>query len=203
MTVDMVADITIEGANITLMHDNLNIVIDAIVMSQKKAVVVQTFNLELALRFLLTPNKENVILVLQFCKRFHGTSYCKFHCWSLVSSVLRLRRVKSRMYNHHTVYIIGDAKASQNNPITKKYNQYFLALVIDYTNDQIVDSECSATVGATNRFVYSLFVGRKINDPNIEIDIQRRYHGSSQKALIVAFNDAKTKYEQAKTALST
>lgn len=42
MTVDMVADITIEGANITLMHDNLNIVIDAIVMSQKKAVVVQT-----------------------------------------------------------------------------------------------------------------------------------------------------------------
>src|SRR5699024_7493085 len=127
--------------------------------------------------------KENVILVLQFCKRFHGTSYCKFHCWSLVSSVLRLRRVKSRMYNHHTVYIIGDAKASQNNPITKKYNQYFLALVIDYTNDQ--------------------FVGRKINDSNIEIDIQRRYHGSSQKALIVAFNDAKIKYEQAKTALST
>ncbi|MDY0394592.1 DUF3870 domain-containing protein [Virgibacillus halophilus] len=107
------------------------------------------------------------------------------------------------MYNQHTIYVIGDAKASQNNPITKKFSQFFLALVIDYDNDEIVDSECSATVGLTNRFVHSLFAGRKMDDSMIEQDIRQRYHGASQKALIVAFHDAKNKYVQAKAALST
>ncbi|MDY0404767.1 DUF3870 domain-containing protein [Virgibacillus sp. 179-BFC.A HS] len=107
------------------------------------------------------------------------------------------------MYHQHTIYVIVDAKAPQNNPITKKYSQFFLALVIDYDRDEIVDSECSATVGLTNRFVQSLFTGQKIDDDMIEENIRNRYHGSSQKALIVAFNEAKNKYIQAKAALST
>jgi len=107
------------------------------------------------------------------------------------------------LYNQNTVYVIGDAKAPQNNPITKKYSQFFLALVIDVTNDEIIDSECSSTIQLTNQFVRSLFIGRHIFDANVEEDIRRRYMGASQKALIVAFHDAKYKYEQAKAALTT
>jgi len=106
------------------------------------------------------------------------------------------------MYNQNTVYVIGDAKSPQNNPITKKYSQFFLALVVDAVSGEIVDSECSATIGLTNRFIHSLLVGRHVDDPAIVKDIRKRYVGSSQKALIVAYHDAKSKYEQAKTALS-
>ncbi|WP_338751160.1 DUF3870 domain-containing protein [Bacillus sp. FJAT-52991] len=104
------------------------------------------------------------------------------------------------MYDKNTIFIIGDAKASQNNPITKKYNQYFLAIVVDQTDGKIIDVECSATVDITKHFVRSLFIGRHIDDPSIVEDISQRYFGSSQKALIVAFNDAQKKY-QAITAL--
>ncbi|GGB45883.1 DUF3870 domain-containing protein [Virgibacillus dakarensis] len=106
------------------------------------------------------------------------------------------------MYNQKTIYVIGDAKSPQNNPITKKYSQFFLALVIDVTSDEIVDSECSSTIQLTNQFVRSLFIGRKVDDDKVEEDIRKRYLGSSQKALIVAFYDAKNKYEQAKAALT-
>ncbi|MEN1969889.1 DUF3870 domain-containing protein [Lentibacillus sp. N15] len=107
------------------------------------------------------------------------------------------------MYNQNTIYVIGDAKAPQNNPITKKYSQFFLALVIDATTNEIVDSECSATIQLTNQFVRSLFISRNVNDDSLEEDIRQRYQGASQKALIVAFHDAKHKYEQAKAALTT
>lgn len=107
------------------------------------------------------------------------------------------------MYNEHTVFVIGDAKASQNNPITKQYSQFFLALVVDVTNDEVIDSECSSTLRLTNQFVCSLFTGWRIDDPEVEEGIRRRYLGASQKALVVAFRDAKNKYEQAKAALAT
>lgn len=107
------------------------------------------------------------------------------------------------MYSCDTMYVIGDAKAPQNNPITKKYSQFFLALVIDTSDDKIVDSECSSTIQLTNQFVRSLFIGRTIFDDSVEAEIRKRYLGASQKALIVAFQNAKYKYEQAKAALTT
>ncbi|WP_203363733.1 DUF3870 domain-containing protein [Bacillus sp. REN10] len=100
------------------------------------------------------------------------------------------------MYDKNTIFIIGDAKAPQNNPITKKYNQYFLAIVVDETDGKIIDVECSATVDITKRFVQSLFIGRYIDDPSIAEDISQRYFGSSQKALMVAFNDVQKKYQE-------
>lgn len=107
------------------------------------------------------------------------------------------------MYNQNTLFVIGDAKASQNNPITKQYSQFFLALVIDTTNDEVIDSECSSTIQLTNQFVRSLFIGCQVDDDKVEDEINKRYHGASQKALVVAFRDAKSKYEQAKAALTT
>ncbi|WP_338778514.1 DUF3870 domain-containing protein [Metabacillus sp. FJAT-52054] len=107
------------------------------------------------------------------------------------------------MFHEETVFIIGDAQVSQNNPISKVFSQFFLGVVVDTSNGRIVDAECSATIDLTVRFVRSIFVGRLIEDEEIITSIQKRYFGSSQKALIVAFRDAQRKYKQQFAALST
>lgn len=106
------------------------------------------------------------------------------------------------MFHDQIIYIIGDSQVSQNNPISKQYNQFFLAVAIDRSNGIIAEVECSATVQLTVKFVASLMVNRHILDEQIIEHLQNRYHGSSQKALIVAFKDVQRKYSQI-TALPT
>lgn len=99
------------------------------------------------------------------------------------------------MYDRETVYIVGDAKSPENNPIMKQYQAFFVAFVIHRVSGEIVDAECSATVPITKKFVSSLFVGKNMLDVDgIIHEINSRYFGSSQKALIVAFKDALKKY---------
>ncbi|SCW74449.1 protein of unknown function [Paenibacillus tianmuensis] len=101
-------------------------------------------------------------------------------------------------YDKDTVYVVGDAQTSLNNPITQQYSAFFIGLVVDTTNHKIVDAGCSSTIPLTSQFVRSLFVGQSILafEP-IADEIKRRYHGSSQKAIIVAFKDAQKKYQMA------
>jgi hypothetical protein len=102
------------------------------------------------------------------------------------------------MYHADTVYIIGDAQSSLNNPITQQYNAFFIGLVVDCTNDKIIDAGCSSTIQLTSDFVRSIFLGHTMNDLDaIGQEIRQRYFGSSQKALIVAFKDAQKKYKLA------
>ncbi|AWE08570.1 hypothetical protein DCE79_14860 [Lysinibacillus sp. 2017] len=106
------------------------------------------------------------------------------------------------MFHDQIIYIIGDAQVSQNNPISKQYNQFFLGIAIDRSNGIIVEVDCSATVQLTVKFIASIMVNRSIHDDQIIEHLQNRYHGSSQKALIVAFKDVQRKYNQI-TALPT
>ncbi|MDF2040215.1 DUF3870 domain-containing protein [Bacillus sp. CMF12] len=101
------------------------------------------------------------------------------------------------MYRQNTVYIIGDSKTSLNNPIMQKYNGFFIGLVIDRETDEIVDAECSSTINLTSLFIKSIFVGKSILEADkVMEDIESRYFGSSQKALMVAFKNAHIKYTQ-------
>ncbi|MBA4536366.1 DUF3870 domain-containing protein [Bacillus aquiflavi] len=101
------------------------------------------------------------------------------------------------MYSPHTIYIIGDAKAPNNNPITQKFNAFFIGLVVDLNNGKIVDADCSSTIELTSQFVRSLLINEHIqNAETIIHKIETRYFGSSQKGLIVAYKDALKKYQQ-------
>jgi len=103
-------------------------------------------------------------------------------------------------YGKSTIYIIGDSKTTTNNPITHQYTAFFLALVIDLDKEEIVDMGASATLPITNQFIQSMFIGysmKKGIEPMIE-EITHRYHGASQKAMIVAWKDAYKKYHQIK-----
>lgn len=101
------------------------------------------------------------------------------------------------MFPDHTVYIIGDSKTASNNPITQKFNTFFIGLVIDRNSHEILEAECSSTIALTSKFVRSIFTGKSMNEPEAIIEeIEKRYFGSSQKAIIVAFKNAYIKYNQ-------
>ncbi|MBD1380293.1 DUF3870 domain-containing protein [Metabacillus arenae] len=103
------------------------------------------------------------------------------------------------MFHRDTVYVIGDSKTSSSNPIMHKYNAFFVGLVIDLHTHEIVDAECSSIVELTTRFVRSLLIGKSILEiEKLTEEIERRYFGSSQRALIVALKNASIKYEKIK-----
>ncbi|GIO10381.1 hypothetical protein J31TS6_64090 [Brevibacillus reuszeri] len=107
------------------------------------------------------------------------------------------------MFDKDTIYIVGDAQSSSNNPITQQFSAFFIGLVVDTSNDKIVEAACSATVQLTSDFARSLFIGHSIYASDaIGEEIRLRYFGSSQKTLIAAFKDAQKKYKQAITARS-
>lgn len=104
------------------------------------------------------------------------------------------------VYKRESVYVIGEAKSPENNPITLRYNLFYIGFVIDVTNDQIIDAECSATLEITKSFVQSLFTGKSMWDTEkVTDEVQRRYFGSSQRALIVAYKNAQKKYKDIKS----
>lgn len=104
------------------------------------------------------------------------------------------------MYDKNTVYVIGHGKTSTDNAITERFKIFFIGFVIDSKTDEVVDIGCSTTIPTTEEFIASIFVGRKFDRfyKNIEEDIIRRYFGSSQKAIVVAYKDALKKYREVK-----
>lgn len=104
------------------------------------------------------------------------------------------------MYEKETVYIIGNSKTSTDNAITSNFNSFFIGFVVNSKTGVIIDVSCAATIRTTEEFVYSLFIGRSlaIYEDVLEAEIKSRYHGSSQKAIIVAYKDAVKKYSEVK-----
>jgi len=102
-------------------------------------------------------------------------------------------------YDKNTIYIIGDAKTTQSNPITLHYNnRFFIALIIDKDNEIIVDAGASVMIAVTTEFIKSLFIGysMKLGPEDMVEEINQRYYGGSRTAIIVAWKDAYKKYQQ-------
>lgn len=102
------------------------------------------------------------------------------------------------MYEASTVYIVGNSRTNTENAITTLYNSFYIGFVIEPGDGRIVDVSCSATIRTTDEFVKSMFVGKSMgsDDASLEYEIRRRYHGSSQKAIIVAYKDAAKKFAE-------
>lgn len=104
------------------------------------------------------------------------------------------------MYSSSTVYIIGHGRTSSDNVITERFKIFFINFIIDTKNDEVVDLSCSATIPTTQEFIASLFVGKKFDKyyKEIEEEILKRYHGTSQKAIIIAYKDGLKRYIEIK-----
>lgn len=98
-----------------------------------------------------------------------------------------------------TVYIIGESRTNMDNAITAIYNSFYMSFEIDLESDVILDAGCTHTIRITEDFIKKLFIGKNALDLDvIEQEIKRRYHGTSQKAVIVSYKDAIKKYQEIK-----
>ncbi len=108
--------------------------------------------------------------------------------------------LKTGDFMNETAYIIGESRTNLDNAITVIYNSFYIAFEIDSKTDIIIDMGCTHTIDITENFVKKIFIGRNIFDSdNLEQDIKRRYHGTSQKAMIVSYKDAIKKYTEIKS----
>jgi len=94
------------------------------------------------------------------------------------------------------IYVVGNARTALDNPITKLYKKFFIAFIISYEDNIIVDVEIPSVLEITNKFVKEIFVGKNFikDQEKIFNIINTRYFGASQKSLMVAYKDAIRKY---------
>lgn len=102
------------------------------------------------------------------------------------------------LYHRETVFIVGHGKTNKENAITEQFKIFFIGFVIDTKTDEVIDISCTSTIPITRKFVSSIFIGKKFDkyDKDLEEEITRRYFGSSQKAIVVAYKDALKKYSE-------
>ena len=100
------------------------------------------------------------------------------------------------MYGRDTIYIIGIAKSQQHNPITQQYGRFLLGFVVN--KDTGIIESCGSTVvmKSTYDFLDDLFRGSNIDTEGelIRSELENRYFGASQKAIMVAFRDAQRRF---------
>ena len=100
------------------------------------------------------------------------------------------------MYGRDTIYIIGIAKSQQHNPITQQYGRFLLGFVVN--KDTGIIESCGSTVvmKSTYDFLDDLFRGRNIDTEGelVRSELENRYFGASQKAIMVAFRDAQRRF---------
>lgn len=104
------------------------------------------------------------------------------------------------MYIENTVYVVGNAKTSVDNAITMRFNSFYIGFVVDLNTDKIIDLSSTSTLRTTDEFIKCLLVNKslKVFSEDLEKEIIKRYHGSSQKAIIVAYKDGVKKYNEIK-----
>jgi hypothetical protein len=100
------------------------------------------------------------------------------------------------IYPENSLYIVGNSKSQMNNPITQVYGQFFIGFIADNESGRIIDVECNAIISLTNNILKDIFIGENMGTDfdTIKNRITKRYLGSSQKAILVAFRDAQKKY---------
>ncbi|MEW9094521.1 MAG: DUF3870 domain-containing protein [Clostridiaceae bacterium] len=107
-------------------------------------------------------------------------------------------------YEKNTIYITGISRANSTDPITIMYNGFFLGLIINMDNGEIIDITCNAISNVTSDFIKSILVGYNlISDLDHMInEINSRFLGTAQKALIVALKDVHNKFLMEKKKIS-
>ena len=95
-----------------------------------------------------------------------------------------------------TIYIIGIAKSQQHNPITQQYGRFLLGFVVNRNTGDILSCGSTVVMKSTYDFLDELFQGRNIEADGelIRSEIENRYFGASQKAILVAYRDAQRRF---------
>mgnify|MGYP004602208257 CR=1 FL=1 len=92
----------------------------------------------------------------------------------------------------HSVFVIGESRTNADNAITKTYGTFYMAFEVEETTFEILDFSCTHTIATTQDFLCKLFLGQSFPEVDgwLEDALNRRYGGSSRKAVLVAYRDA-------------
>ncbi len=96
----------------------------------------------------------------------------------------------------HSVFVIGESRTNADNAITKIYGSFYMAFEIEDESHTILDFSCTHTLDTTEQFLRKLFLGRDFLQvgEGLEAELNRRYGGSSRKAVLVSYRDALKRY---------
>lgn len=97
-----------------------------------------------------------------------------------------------------TLYLTGEARTNMDNAITKIYGVFYMAFEVVEQTGKIVEVDCNATLELTRSFIRKLFLNHSILEESqfLEQEVTRRYFGSSGKAILAAYRDARQHYRQ-------
>ncbi|GAA0728506.1 DUF3870 domain-containing protein [Clostridium malenominatum] len=99
-------------------------------------------------------------------------------------------------YEKNTIYITGVSRANSTDPITVMYNGFFLGMIINKDTGEIIDVTSNAISSMTTDFIKSMLIGYSIVKELDEMinEINNRFFGTAQKALIVALREVHNKF---------
>lgn len=109
-----------------------------------------------------------------------------------------MRKTVDEGFCEETYYVVGESRTNLENAITKVYGGFYIAFEIVPETGEILRTECSRTLELTNDFISSMFLHKRLeaDEELIEAEVKRRYHGSSWKAILVAYRDALKHYQK-------
>lgn len=92
--------------------------------------------------------------------------------------------------------MIGESRTNADNAITTIYGSFYMAFEVNELTEQVVAFGCTHTIELTENFLRKLFLGQHF--PSVETwledVLERRYGGSSKKAVLVSYRDALKRY---------
>lgn len=98
-------------------------------------------------------------------------------------------------YRADTFCVVGVATPTASTPTAVQYDKLIMVLICERRGGTILDAECNMVVDVTSDYIASLLIGHSLYT-ELEImvkELQEKYNGISQKALIVALRDAHSK----------
>lgn len=96
----------------------------------------------------------------------------------------------------HTFFVIGESRTNADNSITKIYGSFYVAFEIEEETERVLNFNCTHTLELTEQFLRQIFVGQHFPsiDTWLEGVLERRYGGSSRRAVVVSYRDALKRY---------
>lgn len=101
-----------------------------------------------------------------------------------------------RMSRLNSVFVIGESRTNSDNSITKIYGSFYMAFEVEDNTHTILDISCTHTLDTTEQFLKKIFLGRDFYSVGEDLEeiLNRRYGGSSRKAVLVSYRDALKRY---------
>ena len=93
-------------------------------------------------------------------------------------------------------FVIGESRTNADNAITAIYGSFYMAFEISEQTEQVLGFNCTHTLELTEQFLRRLFLGQHFPSVEswLEEVLERRYGGSSRRAVLVCYRDALKRY---------